>query len=101
MRIHLGVFERRARGFHTQVGGEFACGRDMALTDAGALHDPFVGCVDGFRKIRVGKDALRQIAATAEYDGTCHDHEAAPSLAASSRAWRTRVSRILLSSPWR
>ena len=83
-----------------EIGGRFAVGRDVALADAGALHDPFVGCVDHPRQFVVGEGALRQIAAAAEDDGTCDSHEAASTLlaAASSLAWRTTVSRILLSS---
>ena len=78
----------------------FAVGRDVALADAGALHDPFVGCIDHPRQFGVGEGALRQIAAAAEDDGTCDSHEAASTLlaAASSLAWRTSVSLILLSS---
>ena len=83
-----------------EVGGHLAVGRDVALADAGALHDPLVGGVDHPRQFGVGEDALRQIAAAAEDDGTCDSHEAASTLpaAASSLAWRTSVSLILLSS---
>ena len=101
LRVDLRVGERGARRRKPEVGGEFAVGRDVALADAGALHDPFVGGIDHPRQIVIGEAARRQIAAAAENDGTCDGHEAAPPTllaAASSRAWRTSVSRILLSS---
>ena len=41
-----GCFERPRRGLGGEVGGHLAFGRDMALPDAGALDDPFVGGVD-------------------------------------------------------
>ena len=34
-----------------EVGGQFAVGGDVALADAGALDDPFVGRVDHAREI--------------------------------------------------
>ena len=51
---------------------------DVALVDAGALHDPFVGGVDLARQFGVGQDLARQIAAAAEHDRTAYSHEAAP-----------------------
>ena len=41
-----GVVERRPRGLHAEIGGELAVRRDVALADAGALHDPLVGRID-------------------------------------------------------
>ena len=94
----LRVLERGARRLHAEVGGELAGGRDVALADAGALHDPLVRRVDRPGEVGVGDGALGQIAAAAEDDGTRDGHEAASTFAASSRAWRTSVSLILLSS---
>ena len=84
-----------------EIGRHLAVRRDMALADAGALHDPFVGGVDAGRELLVGEDALRQIAAASENDRTQHAHEAAPPMARSAAltpAWRWMVSPILASS---
>ena len=43
--------------------------RDMALADAGALADPFVGGVDALGEIVVGDDVVRQIRAAADDAG--------------------------------
>ena len=77
-RLELGVAQRRARGGERKVGGQFARRGDMALADAGALHDPFVGGLDRARQIVVGEDVAGQIAAAAEHDRTHHRHEPAP-----------------------
>ena len=37
---------RLLRGFDREIGGDFAFGGEVALADAGALDDPFVGGVD-------------------------------------------------------
>ena len=79
-RIDLRVGERRARRRNAEVGGHLAVRRDVARADAGALHDPFVGGVDHPRQIVIAEAALRQVAAAAEDDRTCHGHEAAPRL---------------------
>ena len=88
-----------------QVGGGLALGRDVALADAGALHDPFVGGVDHPRQLGIGEDAARQIAAAAEHDRTQHGHEAAPPTACgvggSLAACASSVWPILASSSWR
>ena len=42
----------RSRGAQRQIGGELARRRDMALADAGALHDPLVGGVERARPVR-------------------------------------------------
>ena len=89
----MGCGERSLGGVDGEIGRHLAVRGDVTLADAGALHDPFVGGVDGRGEVRVAEGALRQIAAAAEHDGTCHGHEAA------SWACRTRVSRILLSNP--
>ena len=41
-----------------QVGGLLALARDVALADAGALADPFVGGVDALGQIVIGDDGL-------------------------------------------
>ena len=53
-----------------QMRGELAVGGDMALLDAGALHDPLVGGVDPRRQFGIGQDLLRQIGAAAEHNRT-------------------------------
>ena len=60
------------------------------------IHSSDVSTV--LREVGVGDGALGQIAAAAEDDRTRDGHEAASTFAASSRAWRTSVSLILLSS---
>src|SRR5580692_392224 len=81
--IDLGMGERGARRVRRHVRGPFAGRRDMALVDAGALHDPVVRGVDLARQIAVGEDLRRQIAAAAEDDRTLNRHEATP-----PTAWR-------------
>ena len=41
-----GILHRLAAGGRGEVGGVLALGGDVALPDAGALHDPLVGRVD-------------------------------------------------------
>ncbi len=77
LRIDPGMFQRRQRRLGPQMRGEFAGCRDMALPDAGALHDPFVRSVDLCRQLRIGQNLLRQIGPTAEHDRTRHSHERA------------------------
>ena len=81
--IDLGMGERGARRVHRHVRGPFAGRGDVALVDAGALHDPVVRRVDLARQIAVGEDLRRQIAAAAEDDRSLCRHEAAP-----PTAWR-------------
>ena len=42
LRVDPGMGQRRVRGMERQMRGEFAFGGDVALPDAGALHDPLV-----------------------------------------------------------
>ena len=44
--VDAGIGERGLGRLDRQVGGQLAVGGDMALANAGALHDPFVGGVD-------------------------------------------------------
>jgi hypothetical protein len=57
--------EGRAGRALSKVGRGLAFRGDMALADAGAAVDPFVGRVDELFQVRVGQDLLRQIAAGA------------------------------------
>jgi hypothetical protein len=57
--------EGRARSALGEVGRGLAFRGDVALADAGAGVDPFVGRVDELLQLRVGQDLLRQIAAGA------------------------------------
>ena len=66
------------RRLDRQMRGELALGGDVALPDAGALHDPLVRRVD----LRAASSALvrtrsRQIGAAAEHDRTYCSHETA------------------------
>jgi hypothetical protein len=42
----MGIGERGAGGMEREVGRQLAGRSDMALADAGPLHDPFVGGFD-------------------------------------------------------
>ena len=87
LRIDAGIGDGGARSGNSQMRGELAGCSDVALTDAGALHDPFVGGVDHPRKIVIAEDALRQIGTAAEHDRTQDAHEAtSPILIAESPA---------------
>ena len=59
-----------------EIGGRLAVGRDMALADAGALGDPFVGGLEAAGQLGIGHHLLRQISAAADHLGT-HDHQRA------------------------
>src|SRR5690606_2048067 len=56
-------FQRAHGGMEGQVPGGLALGGDVALADAGARRDPFVGRVDELREVVVGQDLGRQVAA--------------------------------------
>ncbi len=71
---HTRICQSFARGGHGKVRGELAFGRDMALLDADALLDPFVGRVDGARQFLIGDDSCRQVAADTADDGTQSGH---------------------------
>ena len=104
LRVDLGMRERGLRRMQAQVRGQFAGRGDAALVDAGALHDPFVGRVDGLRQLGVGEDAARQIAAAAQDNRTYHAHERLPPIrrgGSSSSPLRVRVSPIRASRSWR
>ena len=75
--VDAGVGQRRARRVDRQMRGELALGGDVALPDAGALHDPLVRGVDPRRQFGIGQDPLRQIGTAAEHDRTCCSHETA------------------------
>ena len=55
------MMQRRARSLDRQVRGELALGGDVALADAGALHDPLVRRIDSGRQFGIGQNPLRQI----------------------------------------
>jgi hypothetical protein len=74
-----------ACGGKRQIGRVLSRRGDVALTDAGPLHDPFVRRVDGFREILIGEDALGQIAAAAEHDRTHDTHVPTSPTACGSR----------------
>jgi hypothetical protein len=63
--VDPGGIEGRAGRALGEVGRGLAFRGDMALADAGAAVDPFVGCVDELFQVRVGQDLLRQITAGA------------------------------------
>jgi hypothetical protein len=75
LRIDLGGEERGAGRVQGHVRGGFAGRRDPSFVDAGALHDPLVGGIDGAREFRVGEHPARQVAAAAQHDGAEHRHE--------------------------
>ena len=66
--IDAGAHQRLLGGGDAEVGRELVVAGDVALTDAGALDDPFVGGVDDLREVGVGHDALGQMGADAADD---------------------------------
>ena len=70
--VDAGIGQRGARGRQRQVGGLFAVACDMALADAGALADPFVGRIHLLGQIVIGDDVVRQIGAAADDAGADH-----------------------------
>ncbi|MEY9148221.1 hypothetical protein ABIF00_006205 [Bradyrhizobium elkanii] len=61
LRIDLRMGERGLRRLDRQMRGEFVVGRDVALADAGALHDPVIRRVDPAGQFGIGQNPLRQI----------------------------------------
>ena len=55
-----GIRERRARGRLAERSRRLVLGRDVALADAGALHDPFVGGLDDAFEVGILHDAAGQ-----------------------------------------
>ena len=93
LRVDPGIGQRRARRVDRQMRGELALGGDVALPDAGALHDPLVGGVDLRRQFGIGQDLLRQIGAAAEHDRTYCSHETAScAVGAEASALPSRLS---------
>jgi hypothetical protein len=72
--LQAGMVERLVRRRQRQVGSQFAIRRDMTLTDARALADPFVGRVQPLRQFVIGDDATRQVGAGAQCDRS-GDHD--------------------------
>ena len=68
--LDTGIGERRPRGMQREVGGQLAGRRDMAFTDAGALHDPFVGGFHRLCQFIVAENARGQIAAATKHHRT-------------------------------
>jgi hypothetical protein len=54
-----GMLQRGLRGAGSQVGRELAVGSDVALADASALRDPFVGCIEEAAELVVVHDSSR------------------------------------------
>ena len=77
LRVDAGMVERGARGVDRQMRGELALCGDVALPDAGALHDPLVRGIDPGSQFGIGQDLPRQIGAAAEHDRTFRSHETA------------------------
>ncbi|MGY4570813.1 hypothetical protein ACVWY5_003883 [Bradyrhizobium sp. USDA 3256] len=61
LRIDLRMGERGLRRLDRQMRGEFIVGSDVALADAGALHDPVIRRVDPGGQFGIGQNPLRQI----------------------------------------
>ncbi len=89
------LFQRRARRGDPEIRSDFAFGRDVALLDAGALHDPLVVGFDEFRKLFVGQYAGGKIAADATHHRTLHAHDTAlPARRCSPAACRAMPAAI-------
>ena len=67
-----GVGHCGAGGLLAKVGRRLALGHDVALADAGALHDPFVVGLDYPLEVGVLHDAGGQIRAASGDDGSYH-----------------------------
>ena len=65
--LQPGVGERRLGGARRQRRRRLAVAGDVALADAGALHDPLVGGVDDLRHFGVGDHPRRQAGADATH----------------------------------
>ena len=63
--LHACGFHRTLGRLHREIAGGLPFLGDMALADAGALADPFVGSVDDLFQIGVGDDVVRQVTAGA------------------------------------
>jgi len=74
MRIGQG----RARRMKRKIRRQFARRGNVALADAGPLHDPFIGGLNRTRKLVITDNARREIASTTKYDRTQRRHELAP-----------------------
>jgi hypothetical protein len=74
-RRQAGVVEGRARSFQAEHRGRLVLGRDVALLDAGALHDPLVRGLDPAGEIVVGDDPFGEVRAAAADDGAKARHE--------------------------
>ena len=68
-RLEPAAAQRRLSRIDRQRRRGFAGARHIALTDAGALHDPFVRRVDPRRQFGVRDDALRQRSADTAHAG--------------------------------
>ena len=88
LRVDPGGGQRLARRGDRHIGRVFPLRRDVALTNAGTLRDPFVGGIDHPRQLGIGEDAARQIAAAAQDHRPQHGHEAAPPTARGETASR-------------
>ena len=82
--VEIGAADARAgkrdlARFQRHVGGTLAVGGDVALAHAGALRDPFVGCIDDSLEIPVGENPLRQVGAAAD-DRGAQDHQSTAAL---------------------
>jgi len=59
LRIDPGIGDGGACGMDRQMRGELALGGNVALPDAGALHNPLVRGVYPRRKFGIGQNPLR------------------------------------------
>src|SRR3546814_6216344 len=79
LRADPGGFQRRPGRVGGEGGGGFALARYVAGADAGALDDPFVARVHGFRQFGIADGAGRQGGARAQENGSA-DHFAGSSI---------------------
>src|SRR6185369_14233440 len=71
-----------------QARRRLAFAGDMARANAGALDDPLVGRIDGFRELLVAHHALRQSAAD-----SANNRTASHCAASLAKAWARKLSR--------
>ena len=73
--LQAGIVERGLSRLEAEHRGGLVLGRDVALLDARALHDPFVRGRDAVGEILVRDDPLGEIGAASADDGTNTRHE--------------------------
>jgi hypothetical protein len=94
-----GVGQGLPGGLDRQVAGRLIVARLVALPDAGAFLDPFVGRVDDLGQVGVGDDLLRQVRADAGDDAASDAHWTVSPAGTVGLAWSKTASSLPRLSP--